>query len=120
MVEEALVGGNLKAVEVALAAVGGVGAEEGLGFGGFERSDLGDGEGREIERDLGVGEGDIAGDTLCCGAGGAPVTFFLRCGRQDGEETDEGNAQQVNFLHPLRMAFDGRCGNCVLVRFAVG
>ena len=43
MVEEALVCGDLKAVEVATTA--GVGAEEGLGFGWFECPDLGDGEG---------------------------------------------------------------------------
>ena len=43
VVEKALVGGNLKAVEIATATW--VGTEEGLGFGGFERPDLGDGEG---------------------------------------------------------------------------
>ena len=43
VVQEALVGGNLKAVEIATTA--GVGTEEGLGFRWFECTDLGDGEG---------------------------------------------------------------------------
>jgi len=77
-VQETLVGWNAQAIEIALAA--GVGAKECLGFGGVERADLGDGVGREVYRELAVGEGEIAGEALGGFAGGVPVAFFLRGG----------------------------------------
>ena len=92
--EELLAAGNDEAIEGSDGLRGGVGVEGGGEFCGGERADIGDGEVVEVDVDLDVREGDVAGDRFCGFAFSVPDAFFLGGGRGCAGEAERAGVRR--------------------------
>ena len=103
-VKEAPGGGNVEAVEIAAAALVEVSIECRAGFSRLEWSNLRHDERSEIDRKLGLGDGQIAGDCDGIGTGGAPIAFVLSGSRKRTTEKQKNDsAHQGISIHPPSM-----------------
>src|SRR3954463_8986223 len=96
-------GRNVDAIEASRSGSSAVGVEDGADFGGFERADLRDGRGGEVDGELLVGERDVAGDVACGGGGGSPVTSLFgvagdEAAKKDGCGESSGREKALHLL----------------------
>ena len=109
MVQKALCGRDSQVIEETGATCIDIRIEDGADFGRFQVSSLNHGESREVDDQLRIGDGDVAGDGFCRVARGGPVSLILRGAGESAEEHEAQNRVEENFnLHSLRMTYGNK------------